>query len=231
MSNDQCTEERFLKDAKDHAMEVIRDDGIYRHVRFKRPGTMCYHFDLITWPGYLCYTGDMGTYVFSRLRDMFEFFRTDREYAQRRGRQLSINLSYWSEKLVAVDGGRAGGAAKEFSADKFTRVINEYRVSWMRDAKESGALDKEGRRELWEAVDDEVLSLANDGEHRAHAAAYDFCHDPRANPERPYGWQFTDLFENDFTDYTFHFTWCCYALAWGIQQYDDAKQDVAAVPA
>ena len=28
-------------------------------------------FDIVTWPGYLCYSGDMGCFVFTRLPDMF----------------------------------------------------------------------------------------------------------------------------------------------------------------
>ncbi len=71
----QCDEARFLKDVANHEMQIIRDDGVQRHLRFKKPGTMCYHFDLITWGGHLCYTGDMGTYVFTRVHDMFDFFR------------------------------------------------------------------------------------------------------------------------------------------------------------
>lgn len=164
------TEQQFLKEVDQHVMEVIRDDGLYRQIRFRRPDTMCMHFDLITWPGYLCYCGDMGTYVFSRLEDMFEFFRTDREYAKRQGRQLGINLGYWSEKLQAVDGGRRQGSAKEYSPERFERVVKEQLVSWMR---ESG-LDAEGRHELREAVEDQVLSAGHDGDVRAYDAASGF---------------------------------------------------------
>lgn len=42
--------EFFDRDIAQHQMEVIRDDGVNRHLRFKRPGTMCMHFDLLTWP-------------------------------------------------------------------------------------------------------------------------------------------------------------------------------------
>jgi hypothetical protein len=222
MSKEVCSEERFLLDVAEHELIVVRDDGVNRHIRFKKPGTVCMHFDLITWPGYLCYTGDMGTYVFQRLTDMFEFFRTDREYARQRGKKLSINLGYWTEKLIAVDGSRSGGKAEEFCREKFTAVINEYRVNWMRSAKDDGLLDKEGRRALWEAVDDEVLCYVDDGEHRAQQAAYDFCHG-RHDKKKPYGWQFDDLFEHDFTECTHSIVWCCYALSWGIQKYDESK--------
>ena len=58
---------RFQHDIATHQVVILRDDGVYRHIRFKRPTTMCMHFDLVTWPGYLCYSGDMGCFVFSRL--------------------------------------------------------------------------------------------------------------------------------------------------------------------
>ena len=208
------TEQQFLKEVDQHVMEVILDDGLYRHIRFRRPGTICMHFDLITWPGYLCYCGDMGTYVFSRLEDMFEFFRTDREYAQRRGRQLGINLSYWSEKLQAVDGNRHQGGAKEYSPERFERLVKEKLVYWMR---ESG-LDAEGRHELREAVENQVLSAAHDGDVRAHDVASGFQETVKGKT-----FEFTDFWEYDLTDYTYRFVWCCYALAWGIQRYDESK--------
>jgi hypothetical protein len=215
------SEELFLRDVAEHQMIVLRDDGLYRHIRFKQPGTMSMYFDLITWPGRLCYTGDMGTYVFQRLEDMFQFFRVDREYAVSRNKRLYINLGYWTEKLVAVDGGRFGGKSMEFSKEKFRTVINEYRVRWMRDAKERDLLDKDQRRDLWEAVESEVLDVMDDDDGtRTECAAYDFHHENRLSGRT---WHFEDLFEHNFKEYTFHMVWCCYALAWGIQQYDDAK--------
>lgn len=218
------TETQFLKDVESHVIEVIKDDGLYRHIRLRKPGTMCMHFDLLTWPGYLCYTGDMGTYVFRRLEDMFEFFRSDREYAQRRGRQLSINTHYWAEKLEAVDGGRHRAGVLEFDQEKFRRVINEYRINWIKDAHSRRSLNKDERRYLWEAVDEDVLNLIDEGEERVQMAAYDFFYSPGTG--RP-NWQFDDLFEHDFTKYKGRFIWCCYALAWGIQKYDDHKAEQA----
>lgn len=222
------TEDQFLKEVDQHVMEVIRDDGLYRHIRFRHPGTMCMHFDLITWPGYLCYCGDMGTYVFWRLDDMFAFFRTDREPAHRHNRKLGINPGYWSEKLRAVDGNRRQAGAMEFSEDKFRKVINQIRTEWVREAARSGTLAKHQRRELWEAVDDTVLAkLDEDCAEAAQLAARDFywAADPiqhRYRSERPY-WQFEDLWDYSFQQFTRCFMWCCYAIAWGIQQYDESK--------
>ena len=66
---------RFLEDIKDHRLTVRVNRGTDRHLHFSKPGSIDQSFDLVTWPGHLCYTGDMGTYVFERLPDMFTFFR------------------------------------------------------------------------------------------------------------------------------------------------------------
>lgn len=217
----QLTEQQFLKEVANHKMTVLHDDGVYRHIRFKDPDTICMHFDLITYPGYLVYSGDMGCYVFSRLSDMFEFFRTDRQHL-RTGKTLGINLGYWCEKLQAVDGNRHQAGATEFSEEKFKRVIVEYLVSWIRD--NAYRTSKEERRELWDEVMDEVIGADGDsGGYRMQAAAYDFSHTTRSSDIEFY---FRDLFEYDFTEYTHSFMWCCYALAWGIQQYDNAKKQI-----
>lgn len=220
----QPTEQSFLKDVAEHKMTVLRDDGVYRHIRFAKPGTGCMHFDLITYPGYLVYSGDMGCYVFSRLNDMFQFFRTDREHMHK-GRKLGINLGYWSEKLQAVDGNRHKARATEFSEEKFKRVILEYLVSWVRG--NAYRTTKAERRELWDEVMNDVLGADGDsGGYRMQAAAHDFYHTTSSR----ISFQFDDLFEHDFTEYTYHFIWCCYAIAWGVMQYDNSmtEREVAA---
>jgi hypothetical protein len=205
-----CTQEIFLKDVATHEMHILHEDGIYRHIRFKQPNSGLMHFDLITYPGFLVYSGDMGCYVFSRLNDMFEFFRTDRQGDDK----LYINLGYWAEKLQAVDGNKHDANAMEFDEDAFRRVINEYRVNWMRNS----GIDKDQRRDLWEDVESAVLDRIYDGETVAYHSAYDFSHSVGSKV-----FQFDDLFEHNFRRYTFSFVWCCYALAWGIKKYDELK--------
>lgn len=212
-----CTEQSFLKDVAKHELTLLRDDGVHRHLLLKEPGTRNFAFELITWPGCLCFTGDMGTYVFQRLEDMLEFFRTDQ--AQANGNELKINRGYWSEKLIAVDSsGRRGGSAVEFSPVRFQRMVKEQLVTWWRDSN----LTREQRRELREEVESQVLSRDDDVDVRAYDALQEFEHDIDGRTFR-----FTDSWEWDLTDYTYHFTWCCYALAWAVKQYDKAKQSSA----
>ena len=195
----ECTEERFLRDVAQHELTIIRDDGVNRHLRFKKPGTYNMHFDLITWPGYLCYTGDMGTYVFQRLKDMFAFFRTE---------GLRINPGYWGEKLEAVD--RYAGY-HQWSRDKFERRIREYLDCWLAD----GELTEEQQAEAKEQLESDVIRALGDGKEAAYRAARDF--------EFAGSSPFYDWWEVDTDEYSFRFIWCCYALAWGVQQYDAAR--------
>lgn len=216
-----CTEDRFLKDVSGHEMTIIRDADGSRHLRFRkpRPAGSEYWFDLITWPGALCIDGDMGTYVFKRLDDMFEFFRTDREYAVRKDLKLYINKSYWSEKLVAPP----PNDAEEFDAEKFRQCVKEAYDQWVTDnqpddddSEELKTDFSEKKTALWGELESEVISSADDGAIRAHDAAMDF----RFEDE----FDLSDSWEWRCRQFRFHFVWCCYAIAWGIQKYDEAKK-------
>lgn len=83
---------RFASDTDEHEMTVLHDDGLYRHLRFRGPKHGMYWFGLITVPGTLIFQGDGDSFVFSRIEDMFEFFRAPI------GR---INPDYWAEKLTS----------------------------------------------------------------------------------------------------------------------------------
>ena len=58
----EVTKESFLKNVKAHKMHVLKDDGVYRHVKFKNPETGNRWFEIVTWPNCLCIGGDMGNY-------------------------------------------------------------------------------------------------------------------------------------------------------------------------
>lgn len=221
----ELTEQQFLLEVKDHVMEVLRDDGAAgRHIRFRKPGTMTCHFDLITWPGYLCYTGDMGTYVFRRLHDMFEFFGTDdamrRQYPDR---TLFPNFSYWAEKLEALDcNGRFTNGVTEFDPECFHKAVDERVAEFTEDwpSAERSALEEDVR--------DDILSKLHDYDgdasyHIAGAAVQEFA-SYNQKGERVAKDLFDDFIsERNFTKFTHRFRWCCYALSWGVMKYDETK--------
>lgn len=189
--------EAFLDDVKDHSIDIELDNGLFRSVRFKRPDSLACSFRLITWPGYLAISGDMGDYMFSRLQDMFDFFR---------GEELKINAGYWIEKLRSVScSGSNGGLIKKFDPEGTAQNIEDL-VS----EDESYAEDLEYYDDLHEFLR-AVSACSSDIE-----AVEVF---KKAGLDSIDG--YTDLFAYKLT---FHTEWCLYAIRWGIQQYDTATK-------
>lgn len=205
-----CKEESFLKYVENHSMKIIRDDDLHRHLSFTNNGSSVYRFDLITWPGHLCISGDCGTYVFARIPDMFSFFRMDKNdfnYSEKRG--LNINPGYWGEKLKSID---KQGRYKDYYPEIFEEKIKEYFEDWEFESEDQ-------KEDVWAEIEAEVLNNAYDGETRAFDAALCF--------ESSNGHQFDDFWEVDSTDYTFHYIWCLYAIVYGIHMYDQSKKQDA----
>lgn len=197
-------EERFLRDIENHKLRVLRDEGVYRHIRFSKPDSSDQFFDLITWPNHLCYTGDMGTYVFSRLYDMFDFFRS--ENLARAGEKIpKINPGYWSEKTEAV----CRDGVREYCPDLFKSKV----LAWVDSFELTSAQMND--------LQVQVLSYAEDGEEAARQAAYEFT---ITNDDGQEEEVFTDFFEVSCSKFTFRYLWGCYAIAWGIRQYENHKE-------
>ena len=199
----ELTKEQFLKDVENHEMRILMDNESYRHLRFQKPGTINQYFDLITWPGHLAITGDMGSYTFSRAIDMFAFFRNAK---------LEINSGYWAEKCVAED---TIAGIQEYSRDRFRETIEEQFDSFYE------GIEEHDRKELWDDIEDSVLIHA-DNPYSALDAAMSYKDDQ--------GWQpFADHWEYTLQVKTTQYVWSLYAIVWGIQQFDKAKENTEAV--
>lgn len=208
-----CTEAQFLSDVANHQMTVIRDDASGRHLRFKRPGDGSYWFDILTWQNSLCIDGDMGTHVFRRVEDMFDFFRVDaKDWSFNKQGGLSINPSYWSEKL-RID---SRGGPKEFDEDAFHKLIGIYVLEWVRANRYQTT--RVERRDLWDHVENEIFEA--ESPERKEIAAHDFRHKFSRTGLR---FSFEDALSISYQKFTFHFIWCCYAIAWAIKMYDESK--------
>lgn len=198
----ECTDEQFIKDVANHQMFVELNQGIYRHLIFRQPEHSFVHrFEIITTPHLLTITGDMGTWSFSRIEDMFGFFRNSKE--------LAINKSYWTEKL---QNGVFGSSklAKQYDGDKYKARIF--------DTLENYDLTENQIKQLKEALDDldwDDPAVGRD--------LYDFQID--LDPDqghRYHTFQLQDIWEISDDTYIYQYVWCLYAIVWGIQQYDKA---------
>jgi hypothetical protein len=139
-NSEKSIEERvaatFAGNTTEHQLTILHDDGPYRHILMAKPGTGLYRYELITWPGHLAVGGDMDTYVFARVQDMFTFFRGGR-----------VNPMYWGEK---VQDGRE--RIKAFSEDVFKRLVKEQIGELVE--KDLTEEQLEARAEILERVED-----------------------------------------------------------------------------
>jgi hypothetical protein len=198
-------QERFLQDVEKHQLTILQDDGVYRHLKLSNPDSSAQHFNITTWPNYLCISGDMGCFVFSRLTDMFNFFRAD---------ELGVNARYWRGKLEAPRHDDPSVIAFDDTAaeNDVKAALNQ----WVKDTQED--IDDENREEkeqliedVTEKVKDELLGRDEIGFYHnmrdwdAEETTFDICE---------------ALCDHDHKKHKYHFIWCCYAIVWAIQQYD-----------
>lgn len=196
------TKTEFERNVRDHEMSIILDNGAFRHVVFRHVlnGRMLsdYHFNITTWPGYLCISGDMGTYVFSRMRDMFEFFRNERN---------EINPDYWGSKVQSQD---KNAPVKEFSWDKLRETV-EYNLETISES------------DWLERVDGNIVDLT-----AHIFQFVDMCenhYSPQETVGKIMDFEymgvhpFREFYEYNFERHTYQFLWCCHAIVWGIGKY------------
>ena len=130
------TTKMLLETVADHKLTILKDDELYRHLRIKKDGSRNRYYEIITFPGGLLIRGDMGTYEFERVSDMFNFFRS----GVKNDGTISINPEYWGEKCESYSRFRKG--IKEFSYDLFKAQIG----AWFNDFYEDEDSSKEKRK-------------------------------------------------------------------------------------
>ncbi len=195
-TNIACTKEDFLETIKYHQLTIVKDDGVHRHLQM-RSSTQGWNrwYDIVTFPEYLVYVGDMGSYVFRRLPDMFNFFRSP---------NLAINVGYWAEKCEAED---RNTKIKEFDVDTFRTSVLDYIRDYF-DIEDDQIIDPE--------ILEEFSSVLNaEDEYECVTAIRDF-----SSYEYP-KFHFTDFWERGYSEYTYHFIWGLYAICYTINKYDE----------
>lgn len=189
---------RFLQTVAAHQMTVLKDDGLYRHLRFQHPQhNITDAFELITIPDRLMLDGDHGTVVFSRLPDMFQFFRSETL------EQLPVD--YWSEKIIAhwpyiniltYD--------QRLAEDNIQKDFDDWVAAHPLSAVDADIAQQELDNILYDCHDRDAL----------------FNHD---GTEFECGYVFhIDRINFDVLHPSLR--WCMYEIVWGIQQYDKAKR-------
>lgn len=207
----QRTKEQFLKDVANHQMKILKDDDLYRHLRFKQTYSS-YWFDLVTWPGMLVITGDMGEYMFGWESDVFNLFRRT---------EGELDLYYWGKQLKTKNG------HKEFSFEKLKAFIETEIKEYFEDAQIQ--------------VSDEVIErIKNDALHESGADSCSPVSQIQDIFRRLFEYEFNEdgikfsfhydaLCDANFEKPSYHYIWCLYAIVWGIQQYNKQKELICTI--
>lgn len=234
--------ERFAENTKDHVLTVQHDDGLYKHLLIKAPGSSFYWYEIITWPGCLTISGDMGTWTFRRDTDMLAFFRANPD--RQLGHDYRINASYWAEKL---QGGAVGGrdSAQEYDPKALAQHLRE-RVT---ERAQDNEWPDEVRDKALAALETDLIADFTDyrqSEDTDRAAAYDYewsiDHLPEgvtlakallgSDIETTYkvSFDWDTVYDGTFRSYNRHFLWCLHAIVSGIEKYDAHTAALAATP-
>jgi len=198
----------FDKEIPDHEMKIHLDNGLYRHIHYQKPGTGVQYFSITTFPHHLCISGDMGTYVFSRVEDMFKFFRNDGNI---------INPSYWGEKLKSIS---TFGGYEKFNVDEFKEQVEFSFNGFREDIDDSELADK-----IWADIKARVVDPANDDgdgwETMRSAMEYKYVD---IDDGTEIGNIFQDFGETGCNRYTHNYIWCLWAIVHAIKMYDEFKR-------
>jgi hypothetical protein len=194
----------------------------------RKDDSSCYYYNITTWNGFLCISGDMGCFVFSRLNDMFQFFRMDdNDFMMDKTKQLNINKGYWAEKLEAVD---KNGGFEEFSFDAFRKNVDYY----VEQHTDDGTWDEQQilvlKDDIYNSISEgdspEILyQTLNEYEYFDDEIPKEYTYKYGYEEVKP-RFKIVDWWEymGSCNEYTYHYIWCCYAIVYAIKEYDKLKE-------
>ena len=211
----------------EHKIEVLRNDGFYRHFSCAKPGTKVYWFDIITFPMYLVIVGDIGHLILARDTDMLL-------WANR-----SVNeLPYFAEKVVQSI------PIKEYSEEKAKKVIAE-RIEQLQKETMVDCEDCDGSGKI-EVDFNQCPTCHSEEEHAEKCATTVKCKlcfdgkevnedhdnwdeiqelrniDTSFESEAYAGWRdATGDMEVSFMDYNSNVVWCREAVIWFLNNWKD----------
>lgn len=148
---------RFVNDIEQHVITELHRAGLHGYWHCAKPTDSNMWFDIVTFPGGLLITGDMGDYLFRRHDDMIPFMRGS-----------AMSFGYVAEKCVAHD-----GRLREWQPELFREALDAFYAE--------NKNDHEDPETFKERLDD-LRRWADDGEQAAMQAAHESglfdAHDP-----------------------------------------------------
>ena len=205
----------FEKDIANHELEVIVDSGVNRILEFRnKNGSSNQFFIVMQARGRICFTGDVGEFVFTNHNDdMLAWFHDN------------MSLSYIAEKC------RTGGTRKfdeDSAKESIKMMVDDFCNDHLYDYDESGCDDGDDdnfevalarwQQDLYDEVIDE---LDFEGDEAFHRSAYDLS--VKVNDSIKFEIDVCDGI--DCMEYTQRFKWCVAAMNKVAELYFDKNKE------
>ncbi|MFJ4966026.1 hypothetical protein ACIP6P_26875 [Streptomyces sp. NPDC088729] len=188
-----AAKKRLEEDSAGARMAVLKDDGLYRHLRFELPRASWGGFQIITWPGTLVIDGGLGHWSFQRQDDMFALLRT------------TTDPVYWEQKFSLGSKQKAVVYAPERAEAHIREAVRDRHPDLVDDIEESVFSRWSGE------------SIETEAGMRAALARYEVALGT-VDAEQP----LFDVHEWHLTRYDDWFLLACHSMHWAVRQYDAA---------
>jgi len=205
--------QRFAQETRDHKMKVLRNDKVYRHLRFMDPKNSAYWFEIHTGPNFLLFRGDGDSYVFSNGDgDMFRSFR----HSIDKNGSLHPDPGYWTQKLSSSE------QAEEWDSDTFQEDLAQY----ITDMVEQDIVPKEHEKRLRDEVESDLMY---EDLHSADLAIkalmefdFYFNESDRYDSTKKPDFEFDECYEwiSRCTEYDWWYLWALRGICWGVKTFD-----------
>ena len=209
------TLEKFLDDVKHHEITIHQNNGVYRHLEFKKTDNSNPYFNITTFPNHLVITGSINgcnnALVFSKQYDMFDYF-----YQYLGDNDLKIYPQLWHEIILSTSYKGIIESYSEFDIDEIKRCAQEDLDDFIKNAElsaedvaalrwefESNVLNAEYEHEIIDSITnfDRIINFG-------------FC-----------GFNFDEFWESNYRKYRYEYIWLCYAIVWGIKKFDELNKE------
>ena len=221
------TIQRVLKCFEKHEVTIEHEHGVHRCIHFGRPGSSTYHFRLVTWPGHLAISGDIGDYIFTRTHDMFEFFSSA---SDRASMPIEINPGYWAEKVPGNYRRGPGSTTHDTRIDVSrakSHIVEAFREI-PRDRFRPGE-----RASAFQFLRGDLLERLHESDSLESVTAlidtyrlYSFHFQDNVEEDQPLLGRYSTSLEWELSEHYPHFTFlaCCTAIVWGVKKHAQVKE-------
>ncbi|ELP5901891.1 hypothetical protein QTV49_003892 [Vibrio vulnificus] len=216
----QLTTETFIKSIEDIELEVLLDNGIYRHLKFKSPSSTIVDFEVCTYPDHLVFSGDHGCFTFKEKGDLFDFFR--RDVVLSGTPSIPTHDDYWTSKVISES--TIVGGIHETNTNVISATLEQFVESAISDGLTFWESTDQGNYDDYDDFISSVKDELEDAISSVDVNSFDWLNLIEFESEIVSGLKpFSEISYDCGKELTPQFQYCCKAIVWGIHAFEEKK--------